>query len=101
MYTINLADMRRNVRDIVERVAQAKEPAVILQRSRPVAYLVDPETFEKSFASTGEARLRSKVRQKSLDSILRLRSEIARRTGIRDDSTALVRKLREGQGRYE
>lgn len=101
MQMISVTDMRRNIRDILARIGETKEPAVILQRSKPVAYLVAPEAFEKSLASTGGARLRNEARQKSLDSILRLRSEIARRSGIQEDSTALVRRLREGQDRYE
>lgn len=101
MQMISVTDMRRNIRDILARIGETKEPAVILQRSKPVAYLVDPETFEKSFAGTGGAYSRSDARRKSLDSILRLRSEIARRTGIQEDSTALIRRLREGQGRNE
>jgi len=86
MQMISVTDMRRNIRDILARIGETKEPAVILQQSRPAAYLIDPETFEKNLAGTGEAYLRSEARRKSLDSILRLRSEIARRTGIREDS---------------
>ena len=101
MQMISVTDMRRNIRNILARIGKTREPVIILQRSKPVAYLVDPETFEKSLAGTGEARSRKEARQKSMDSILRLRLEIAGRGGIQEDTTALVRQLREGQGRHE
>jgi prevent-host-death family protein len=98
---ISVTEMRGNIRDILAQIGKTREPVIILQRSKPVAYLVDPETFEKSLAGTGEARSRREARQKSLDSVLRLRSEIVGRGGIQEDTTALVKRLRERQGRHE
>ncbi|MBC7324173.1 MAG: hypothetical protein H5T99_02515 [Moorella sp. (in: Bacteria)] len=57
--------------------------------------------YTTNLAGTGRAPSRSEARRKSLDGILRLRSEIVRRTGVQEDSTAQVRKLREGQARHE
>lgn len=95
MYMVNVTDVRRNIRQILAKLVKTKEPVVILQRSRPVAYLVDPERFEK-MQKTDEGRALTEDRRRSLERILQLRVKVANRTGMHEDSTALIRDLREG-----
>lgn len=100
MHIVNVTDIRRNIREVLMEVVRTKEPAVILQRSKPVAYLVDAETFEKT-QKLNEADLLTRARKESLNRILQLRAKIAKKTGIKGDSTELIRELREGLNRHE
>lgn len=100
MHMVNVTDIRRNIRAVLAEVVRTKEPAVILQRSRPVAYLIDAETFEK-MRRPEETDVLTRGRKESLDRILRLRAKVARKTGVQADSTPLIRQLREGTGRHE
>ncbi|MEW6524537.1 MAG: type II toxin-antitoxin system Phd/YefM family antitoxin [Bacillota bacterium] len=95
MYIVNVTDVRRNIRQILAKLVKTKEPVVILQRSRPVAYLVDPERFEK-MQKTDEGGALTEDRRRSLERILQLRVKVANRTGMHEDSAALIRDLREG-----
>lgn len=73
-----------------------KAPVVILQRSKPVAYIVDAESYQKM-----QNRLYSPSEQ--ADAVLReidvVRDKIAKETGAQPDSTQLVRDLRSGKQR--
>ncbi len=74
---------------------------VILQRSKPVAYLIDAESFEKMQSSMeSESELLTKSRMESLGRISQLRDKIAKK-GIRGDACQIIRELRDRQGRYE
>lgn len=100
MHMVNVTDLRRNIREVLAEVVRTKEPAVILQRSKPVAYLIDAETFEK-MRRPEETDVLTRGRKESLDRILRLRAKMARKTGVQADSTPLIRQLREGIGRHK
>lgn len=101
MQMINVTDIRKNIRGVLSDVVNSKKPVVILQRSKPVAYLIDAESFEKMHSSReSESKLLTKSRMESLERISQLRAKIAKR-GVRGDSTQLIREIREGQGRYE
>lgn len=101
MEMINVTDIRKNIRSILSEVVNTKKPVVILQRSKPVAYLIDAETFEKMQSSReSESEFLTKSRMESLGRISKLRAKIAKR-GVRGDSDQIIRELREGQGRYE
>ncbi|MGB9803437.1 MAG: type II toxin-antitoxin system Phd/YefM family antitoxin [Desulfofundulus sp.] len=100
MHIVNVTDIRRNIREVLVEVIRTKEPAVILQRSKPVAYLVDAETFEKT-RKLNEMDLLTQTRKESLDRILQLRAKMAKKTGVKGDSTKLIRELREGLNRHE
>jgi len=98
---INVTDIRKNIRGILSEVVNSKKPVVILQRSKPVAYLIDAESFEKMQSSReSESEMLAKSRMESLGRISQLRGKIAKR-GVRGDSAQIIRELREGQGRYE
>jgi prevent-host-death family protein len=98
----NVTDVRKSIRALLDEVVRTREPAVILQRSKPVAYLVDAETFEEMQRRSRADNLElTASRTDILDRILRLKARIAERSGVQQDSTRLVRELREGSTRYE
>jgi len=102
MNMINVTEIRRNIREVLSEVVKTKKPAVILQRSKPVAYLVDAESFEKMQRNKeAESDALTRSRNESLDRIVQLRAKVAKKTGIQSDSTPLIRELREGLGRRE
>ena len=102
MRMINVTDIRTNIREILSEVVKTKKPVVILQRSKPIAYLVDSEVFESMQRhEDSESDLLAKGRKESLNRILQLRAKVSKKTGVQSDSTQLIRELREGLGRHE
>ena len=47
MKTVPISHLRQRVADVIGDVATSDEPTVVLQRSRPAAYIVSPERFER------------------------------------------------------
>ncbi|MBS3975865.1 MAG: type II toxin-antitoxin system Phd/YefM family antitoxin [Syntrophomonadaceae bacterium] len=102
MNMINVTEIRRNIREVLSEVVKTKKPAIILQRSKPVAYLVDAESFEsmqRNKETESDVLIRS--RKEGLDRILQLRAKVVIKSGVHSDSTPLIRELREGLGRHE
>jgi prevent-host-death family protein len=56
MKTIAVSDLRQRVADVIEDVRSSTEPTVVLQRSRKVAYIVNPEHYERDQAELGVLR---------------------------------------------
>jgi prevent-host-death family protein len=56
MKTIPVSDLRQRVADVIEAVQGSDEPVVVLQRSRPAAYLVSTDRFERDQAELGALR---------------------------------------------
>jgi len=52
----NVTEMRQNVSKIIAQAIETKEPIVLLQRSKPVAYIVEAGTFEKIQEVAGRGR---------------------------------------------
>ena len=52
----NVTEMRQNVSKIIAQAIETKEPVVLLQRSKPVAYIVEAGTFEKIQEVAGRGR---------------------------------------------
>ncbi|MBS3968491.1 MAG: type II toxin-antitoxin system Phd/YefM family antitoxin [Clostridia bacterium] len=50
---VSITEMRRNARAVLEDLARTKSPIAILQRSRPIAYIVDAESVGAYFELTG------------------------------------------------
>ena len=46
MRVVSITDVRQDATRLVQHVNQAREPVLVLQRSRPAAYLVDAVTYE-------------------------------------------------------
>ncbi|GAB6179722.1 hypothetical protein JCM14036_10410 [Desulfotomaculum defluvii] len=42
---LNVSEIRKNFKEVISEVVETKIPILIIQRSKPVAYLVDAETF--------------------------------------------------------
>ena len=47
MKTIPVSDLRQRVADVIDDVQASDEPTLVLQRSRKVAYIVNPEHYER------------------------------------------------------
>ena len=48
MKSIPISDLRQRVAEVIDDVQASDEPIVVMQRSRPAAYLVSPEQFERN-----------------------------------------------------
>jgi PHD/YefM family antitoxin component YafN of YafNO toxin-antitoxin module len=79
---------------------QTGEPAVILQRSKPVAYIVKSSTYEEMLKKldTADQYLLKAEREKTLKELAEIRRRMAAR-GRQPDSVPLIRELREGKHR--
>jgi prevent-host-death family protein len=45
--SIPISDLRQRVAEVIDDVQASDEPIVVMQRSRPAAYLMSPEHFER------------------------------------------------------
>lgn len=50
MKTIPISELRQRVADVIADAGASDEPTVVLQRSRPAAYIVGPEHYERQQA---------------------------------------------------
>lgn len=56
MKSIPISELRQRVADVIDDVQASDEPMVVLQRSRPAAYLVNPDRYERDQAELGALR---------------------------------------------
>lgn len=56
MKSIPITELRRRVSDVIGELQTSDEPMVVLQRSRPAAYLVGPEHYERDQAELKSLR---------------------------------------------
>ena len=56
MKTIPISTLRQRVADVIDEVQAGDEPTVVLQRSRRVAYIVNPERYERDQAELSALR---------------------------------------------
>lgn len=47
MKTVPISELRQHVADVIDEVQASDEPTVVLQRSRPAAYIVNPDRYER------------------------------------------------------
>ncbi len=99
MRMVSITEIRRNAKSVLAELSRTKKPIAILQRSKPVAYIIDAESFTKM--QLFEENELVETRKKSLEKMLYLKERVAQRTGRQEDSVKLVRDLREGNNRYE
>ncbi|AGK99798.1 type II toxin-antitoxin system Phd/YefM family antitoxin [Desulfoscipio gibsoniae] len=99
MSMFNITEIRQNASKIIAHVLKTKEPVVILQRSKPVAYIVEAQTYKDIQEKLKKAEHYEKVitTRNSLQRLARLRSEMKKQP----DSTPLIRRLREGDARRD
>ena len=47
MKTVPISKLRQRVADVISEAQKSDEPTVVLQRSRPAAYLLSPDRYER------------------------------------------------------
>ena len=47
MKTVAISDLRQRIAKVIEDAREADEPTIVLQRSRPAAYIVSPDRYER------------------------------------------------------
>lgn len=99
MRMVSVTEIRRSAKTVLAELTRTKRPIAILQRSKPVAYIIDAETFTKMQLKDENDLAES--RKRGLEKILNLKESVAKKTGVQEDSTELIRNLREGINRYE
>lgn len=97
MSMFNVTKVRQNLSKIIAQTIETKEPVVLLQRSKPVAYIIEAGVFEELQAKAKKVEQFEKIEmtKETLHRLARLRSEMK----PQPDSTPLIRQLREGEGR--
>jgi prevent-host-death family protein len=95
----NVTEIRQNVSKIIAQAIKTREPIVLLQRSKPVAYIVEAGAFEELQAKARrvEQYEKNEMAKETLQRLARLRNEMK----LQPDSTPLIRQLREGDARSE
>ncbi|MDA8334322.1 MAG: type II toxin-antitoxin system Phd/YefM family antitoxin [Peptococcaceae bacterium] len=98
MHIANVTEIRQNASRVIARVVQSGQPAVVLQRSKPVVYVVEASAYEDMVRQLEEAKsfLRKAETERALASLADLREKMAKRP-VQEDSVSLVRDLREGR----
>jgi prevent-host-death family protein len=54
--TIPISDLRQRIAEVIDDVQASDEPTIVMQRSRPAAYVVNPERFERDQAELSTLR---------------------------------------------
>lgn len=100
MYMANVTEVRQNASMIISRVVETKEPAVILQRSKPVVYVVEATAYEELLkkVEAADRLLRAEETKNALQELAGLRARMAQK-GKQPDSVPIIRELREGKVR--
>lgn len=100
VYMANVTEVRQNASMIISRVVETREPAVILQRSKPVVYVVEASAYEELLkkVEAADRLLRVEETKNALQDLAILREKMAKK-GIQPDSVPLIRELREGKTR--
>ncbi|MGE5575852.1 MAG: type II toxin-antitoxin system Phd/YefM family antitoxin [Syntrophothermus sp.] len=98
MYIANVTEIRQNVSKIIARVVEDGEPAVILQRSRPMVYVVEASAYEEMLKKleAAENLIGREETKNALKELAILRDKMARRKRQKDSSLT-IRELREGK----
>ena len=97
MYITNITEIRQNASKIIARVVSNKEPTVVLQRSKPVAYILEASFYESLQKELEQAKNQQK--NTKTDLALETISKIREKMSLRErqpDSTETIRELREG-----
>jgi len=97
VYITNITEIRQNASKVITRAVQEKEPTVILQRSKPVAYIVEASLFENIQKKLERAQDLEKTEQTkaAFQKISAVMQKMKQRD-IQHDSTGIIRELREG-----
>jgi len=98
MRMVSITEIRRNAKAVLAELVKNKKPIAILQRSKPVAYIIDAESFAK--LQLLEDTDLKESRKRCLEKIMKVKKRIVNK-GVPEDSIMLIRDLREGKNRYE
>lgn len=99
MNMVSITEIRRNAKAVFAEVVRTKKPVAVLQRSKPVAYIIDADSFTKM--QQQEMSGFAETRRQSLANILQLKEQVAKKGSVQQDYVKLIRDLREGLNRYE
>ncbi|MEW6697301.1 MAG: type II toxin-antitoxin system Phd/YefM family antitoxin [Bacillota bacterium] len=99
MNAFNVTEIRQNTSKIISQVVKTKEPVMILQRSKPVVYIIEASVFEslQEKLKRAEEYEKADATKKALAKLSQLRSQMK----LQPDSTPLIRQLREGDEENE
>jgi prevent-host-death family protein len=56
MKTIPISDLRTRIAEVIDDVQASDEPTIVMQRSHPAAYIVNPEHYERDRAELSSLR---------------------------------------------
>jgi prevent-host-death family protein len=56
MKTIPISDLRTRIAEVIDDLQASDEPTIVMQRSRPAAYIVKPEHYERDQAELSSLR---------------------------------------------
>ncbi|MCD5406672.1 MAG: type II toxin-antitoxin system Phd/YefM family antitoxin [Desulfotomaculum sp.] len=95
MHIANVTEIRQNASKVIARVLEDKKPMVILQRSKPVAYIIEATTFEEmqkkiKMAEELDKASKTKVVMQEIDE---LRKKMIAR-GRQSDSVQIIKEIR-------
>jgi antitoxin StbD len=96
MLITNVTEIRNNVGRVIKKATSSKEPVLIMQRSKPVAYILEKSRYEemqKKIEQADEWERKERIRQ-SIENITMIR-ENTKEYGYNYDSTSVIRQLRE------
>lgn len=99
MDRFNITEVRQNASKIIAKVIETRVPVMVLQRSKPVAYIIEAKAFEEiqevlEKAKKYENTLAAKKTLKNL-------ADLRKSTEVQPDSVSMIRKLREGELRRD
>jgi len=96
MFTVGVTEIRQNASAVIKRVLETRMPAVVMQRSKPVAYVIDASSYESMLEKLEKAELLMRVAEtkEALQRAARLREAMGKR-GSQRDSVEIIRELRE------
>jgi prevent-host-death family protein len=90
MKSVPISDLRQRIAEVIDQAREVDEPTVVLQRSRPAAYIVSPERYERD-----QQELRALRRQLFLAEVREAEAEYQAGEAARyDDMEQLLDDLR-------
>lgn len=98
MLTVGVTEIRQNASAVIKRVLETRMPAVVLQRSKPVAYIIDASSYESTLKKLEKAELlmRAAETKEALRRAAKLRETMGKKDRQRD-SVEIIRELRESR----
>jgi antitoxin StbD len=98
MQITNITEIRKNASKIVAKIINEKDPVLILQRSKPVAYIVEASQYEslKAKIEYMEKKEKKERTKAAVNTIAMIKKSMKKDTDT-TDSVQIIRQLREGK----